>query len=414
MRQHLVIFSIVVAANIGMHSGRCETSHKPVDFERIGTLDGIPKGIHRLGGTDRMFLIEDDWEWERCRLLIPKLPEINLKSNSLIVLTSWHGSERTLDAVAIAGDSLVIAITQEIPEVGIKTGMWNAPRFFVASFPKWEGNVEFVVNDKLAFTLLRGKSLEEFTYKTWEDFLRLHSGGRPGGGLLRRYWKQQSPTMSDEQFMEKMKSFRMVNPEPFYRLFMRDLVDTQARGALPGLFALFEAMGDHDKAFTPAWQAAVAIGGADLVEHCRTALKSPNRRSRHAAMLILKSLGLPDTREIAYSHFADSESWMAAQALELLRAIGPNPEDEKHMVDALKKLATMAVAPPPYDARIGNRTLEPVNRLIYAISTLEHPSHAAIAAIEEVAKGFPSVSIQKYAREALDRPTAAKQDTSPR
>ncbi|QDT74557.1 HEAT repeat domain-containing protein [Lacipirellula limnantheis] len=383
--------------------GQCDAAPTEVVVEQFGLFDGIPDAIHRLGNINRIFLIEDDWELERCRLLIPKLPENNPPTKSLLVVTSWPNSARTLDTVSVDGDALVIAITQKKQENYIRSGMGDGPRFIVVGLPRWNGPVKILVNGELAFTILRGEALEEFTYKTWEDFLRLHSGGRPTGGLLRRYWKQQWPTITDDQVVEKMKQFRMVNPEPFYRVFMSDLVDTRARGVLPKLFTLFDAMGDHDKAFTPAWQAAVAIGGPDLVAHCCKALESPNLRSRHAAMLILKTLGLPDTRDVAYQHLADSESWMAVQALMMLQVIGPASDDAEHMVDALRKLTATWKDPPPYDPRTGNRTIEPINGLIFALSTSENPSNEVVGVIQELERTFPNVSVQKNARDALER-----------
>jgi hypothetical protein len=278
--------------------------------------------------------------------------------------------------------------------------------------PRWSGPIRFIVNGQQRFTLLRGKALADFSYETWEELLRLHSGGIPDGSIVKRFWKQQWPDASDEQLMEKLseyrKNYHRANPAQFYPLLMRDLIDTRARDSIPRLFQLFDAMGEHDKAMQPAVDAVIALGGPNVVEHCSRALKSENRRSRYAAMLILTRLQAPEGRSLAYPHLADSDARLCRGALNFLRSIGIVEEDGPHFVNALEKLESRAKEPRDPDPRERYTDWSTANELIDLMLSLEEvPAHGK-EVLERIAASFPVLIVKTHAEKALQSISSKK------
>jgi hypothetical protein len=315
--------------------------HAQITVNELGAIEAIREGEHRLGAIDRMFLIEDQWELDRCASLLPKLPKVDLKAESLLVITSWKYTARTLKGVQPEGDTLAIKIDQAKPPAAIADS-YHPPKFLVFKIPTWHGPVRFEVNGEPSFTIPRGEALVRQSEEVWEEILRIHSGGRPKPEQIVRYYKLRSPDASEQEikrvFITDKRKYLAFNSALLYPMLFRDLIDVRARPVIPRIFDLIESMGQHDNAFEPAFKAVVGIGGPDVLDHCKKGLKSWNPRSRHAAMLILRDLSLPDSRPLAHEHLGDVQQEVARCALDLLHHIGTTKEDVPAMIRALEEI----------------------------------------------------------------------------
>jgi hypothetical protein len=173
------------------------------------------------------------------------------------------------------------------------------------------------------------------------------------------YCERSAPDMPKEEISRvirtDMKRIRARVTASLYGTLFRELVDTRAQPAIPRIFDLIESMGPHDAAFQHAFKAVVGIGGPEVVDHCMKALASWNPRSRHAAMLILRDLGLPETRSLARAHLVDFQNPAVGRvSMSLLRRLRITREDVPAMVQALEQIEEFFLSPPNERPNVGH------------------------------------------------------------
>jgi hypothetical protein len=377
-------------------------------FEEIGEVQPIEDGEHRIGGTDRIFLVEDEWELNRCTQLLPKLPQIDTKRESLLVVMSWNSMPRTLKSIEAEQETLVIALNEEKSALE-RAGSYSPPKFFVYKLPIWVGPVRIEVNDEPRFTILREPELTERSNEIWEEILRLHSGGRPTLAQQVRRYKQMWRDMSEQEIklhiMENKDQFRREDVAPYYALLFRDLVDMRAKPAIPRIFALIESMGKHDEAQRPATEALIGIGGSELVEHCHVARKSWNPRSRATGMGLLAAFALPDMRELARELIAELDRTMSLNALQILKRIGITKEDVPAMIHALEQVESFYKAKPEERPKLEYYDGEMGTRLIYALGELGADAEEALPVLERFTSDprLPLRAFQADAQNAINK-----------
>jgi hypothetical protein len=382
--------------------------------EEVLTLDCVNEGEYRLGAYERIFLIEDQWEFDRYKLLIPKLPIVNFATDSLLVVAGWDSRLRSIHTVRSDDDTLVISIKQNPPSRN-ETGMSRA-KFQIVRLPAWDGPVRFEINNKEAFTVLRGDNLKTRVDELWNEILRIRSGGRPTLDQLLGYYRKQWAESIDESELRKtviglQKKRPSIDPQPLYYELFSKLIDLRAINAVPRIFSLIDTMdtmGMNDEAFDPAWKTLVAIGGPDVVTGCRQALLSRNPQSRGAAILVLRDLGLPETRDVAYAHLAGPDIQVARCSLDLLKNIGLTKQDVPILVQAIQDLESRMFDPSRGEKSkiVGTASSEDIGSLIYTIGTLGPEASDAIPVLEQLASHprFPlSKTLQKYAQDALTK-----------
>ena len=406
----------VCAAAIVNCSLRCSDAQGSVELpaartiavDEIGEVDAIKDAEHRLGGTDRIFLIEDDWEFNRCVQLLPKLPKIDVAKESLLVIMSWKYTPRTLKAIESQQDLLVIKLDEGKPP-GAIADSYHPPKFLVFKLPAWKGPVRVEVNGEPSFTILRGAALTERSNEIWEEILRLHSGGRPTlPQQVRRYkrlWRDTSDQEIKRHIMQNKDKFLREDVAPYYDILFRDLVDIRAKPAIPRIFALIESMGKHDKALRPASNALVGIGGPELIEQCQVAMKSWNPRSRATAMGLLATFALPEMREMAREKIAELDRTVSLNALEILRRIGITKDDVPSMIRALEQVEKYYLARPEDRPKLEYYDGEMGTRLIYSLGELGPDAQEALPILERFTTDprLPLRAFQKDAQDAINK-----------
>jgi hypothetical protein len=391
----------------------------PISIVEIGEVEAIKDAEFRLGGTDRIFLIEDEWDVNRCGQLLPKLPKVDLTKECLLVVMSWKHTARTLKSVDRERDTLVVSLDEEKPPL-VRADSYHPPKFLVVKLPAWKGPVRVEINGEPRFTILRGSKLVKRTDEIWEEILRIHSGGRPTTTQIIRNTKRTWPDVSDEEIkrdilLNKDKYYR-IDPAAYYDLLFRDLVDIRAKPAIPRIFALIESMGKHDKASQPATEALIGIGGPEVIEQCKIAMKSWNPRARATAMGLLAAFATPDMRGMAREKIAELDRSTALNALEILRRIGITKDDVPSLIRALEKVEEYYTASPKdrpklaegYDGEMGTR-------LIYSLGELGPDAAEAIPILERFTTDprLPLLAFQKNAQEAIDKTKQRDSDTQP-
>jgi hypothetical protein len=381
-----------------------------VEAEQLGVLDCIRDGEHRLGGTDRMFLVEDQWEWDRCARLIVGLPKVDLQTESLLVVMSWPRRPRTFEGVNSEGEQLIINVREPAQE-GWESGHYLPPKFIVVRVPRWTGPVQFRLNDFERFTLLRGEAHEKKIHEIWEEILRLHSGGRPTADqYVRTFQYRRAEPLTEDQIRQgkakyfvEMKAGRVTSGRVYPVLF-RDLIDLRAHQLAPRIFHFLEAMGQHDPTFDFVVRTLTALGGDDVVARCSQALNSPNARSRHAAMIVLANFVLPETRRLAHAHLADFDLTMARVAMNLLTRLGSKSEDVPVLIRSLNKLETKIFSEDRNPLGHPGAGLEEIEGFIYVLKSLGPDAREALPTLKRVAadRRYPGFSrAPELAREAV-------------
>jgi hypothetical protein len=359
-----------------------------IDVEEIGPIEPIREAEHRLGGHDRLFLIEDEWEFKRCSLLLPKLPAINSNTESLLMVMSWKSMPRSLRGVDSDGDTLVIKLDEAEPPK-IRNGSYQPPEFLAFKLPAWKGQVRIEINGEPIITILRGAALTDRSNGIWEEILRLHSGGRPTlPQQVRRYkrmWRDKSDGEIKLHIMENKEKFLREDVAPYYNLLFSDLVDIRAKPILPRIFELIDTMGPHDRAFEPAFKSAVGIGGPEVLVQCEKAFKSRNDRSRHAAILILRDLGLPESRHLAYANLADPYQAIGRCSLDLLHRIGTTKDDVPHLIKALEEIERFYVTPKEQRPKVKFYSGDVASSIIYVLGNLGPDATDALPTLQRLA-----------------------------
>jgi HEAT repeat protein len=163
-------------------------------------------------------------------------------------------------------------------------------------------------------------------------------------------------------------------------------------------------MGPFDKAFDPAWKAVIGIGGPDVLDQCKKALKSWNPRSRHAAILILRDLGLPESRPIAGELLGDLQQEAVARcALNLLYRLGITKEDVPAMVEALAKIQNYYLAPVKDRPKTPTYGGDVATSIIFALGSLGPDAKAALPVLDRFATDFPLPAFQADAKGAIEK-----------
>lgn len=391
--------------------------HLDVPVEKLGSVEVVKSGEHRFGAKERMFLIEDQWEYDRCKLLLPKLPAIDVRKESLLVIMSWKSRARSLLTVESEGEAMVIRVQQQ-KSPRWSSGPYYPPDFHVFKLPLWSGPVLFEVNDKPQFTILRGKALEERSAELWEEILRIHSGGDATLQQIMDYYERRAPGMPKEEISRHistdMKKHRSYVSASLNSTLFRELIDIRARPTIPRIFDLIESMGPHDQAFNPAWQAVVGIGGPDVVDHCKKALSSWNPRSRHAAMLILRELGLPGTRPLAQAHLVDIQNRAVGRcAVDLLYRLGVTKGDIPAMVKALEEISAFHLTPLNERPKL-NYSDDLGHEIMVVLGSMGPEAEEALPVLEKLAENpdIPAVA-KDDAKKAIEKIRATALPATP-
>jgi hypothetical protein len=383
-----IIIVVWQAASVLAQTDKAKADTK-VAVEQIGPVEPIWEAEHLLGGHNRIFLIEDEWEHERCSRVLPKLPTVDLRSESLLVIMSWKSMPRTFTAAEVDQGTLAIKIAEAEPPK-VSNGSYEQPDFLVFKLPLWNGPVRVVINDKPSFTIQRGEQSERISTEIWEEILRVHSGGRPTTDQMVRHYKRMWRKMPDSEIRKRVltekKLADYVEPRAVYEILFRDLVDLRAKSITPRIFELIDTMGRHDEAFGPACTAIVGIGGSDLLGRCKDAFKSWNPRSHHAAIIILKTLSIPESRTFAYEHLADVNESVGRGSLDLLYRLGMTKGDVPHLVAALEKVEKYYVSWAKGEVKDQYFAGDVAPSIIYALGDLGPEAKEALPAIHRFEK----------------------------
>jgi hypothetical protein len=366
----------------------------PIPFADVGPVIAIDGAEHRIGGLDRMFLIEDQWEFDRCKLLLPTLPAIDLTSNSYLVLMSWGRAPRSLKSAESDGDTLVLNVEQAKPPQ-YESGAYHPPKFLIYKLPRWKGPVRFDVNGETRVTVLRGDALAVKASQIWHEILRIHSGGGASPEQKIKYFKRMWPDTSEKEIrgilLRNKDKYRTIEVGSIYRSLFQDLVDIRANPVIPRVYTLIESMGKHDKALGPACTAIVGIGGNEAVELAKSNLDSWNPECRSAAMGILGTLGLPDTRSIAYDRLVSGDGRMTFGALRLLQQLGITPADIPAMDKGLQYCqdyyhgkVKIAFATRTEEMSNSLQVIETFKGIMYAFGEMGTEGKDALPALERV------------------------------
>lgn len=272
----------------------------------VYSLDPIEEHwLFPLGGT---FVIEDDWELTRCQRVLPDLPEASFRDECLVVVVSSKKWPRRIESIESKDEDLVVDIWQSRTPTS-NTKDYHPPKFLVARAPRPPGKIRFTINGRELYSVPRGDELRRTVDAVWSDLVRV----RAGKGLPSAVWEAMVrrravhygwPAAEGEVLEQQVKNLQRTyhDDRMLCEPLLLKLAAIRASPAAPRVFDLIESMEAHDPAFDPAWKALVAIGGHEVVRGCETALKSQSPRSRHAAMLILLSIGEPSTRVLAHRH----------------------------------------------------------------------------------------------------------------
>jgi hypothetical protein len=283
---------------------------------------------------------------------------------------------------------MVVRVKQE-KSTRWSNGFYQPPDFLVFKLPLWAGPVRFELNGKPQFTIARGKALDERSAELREEILRIHSGGEATMEQVMEYYERRAPDVPREEISRVIstdlkKRWSQVTTSLYSTLF-RELIDIRARPAIPRIFELIESMGPRDDAFNWAWKAAVGIGGPEVVDQCKEALSSWNPRSRHAAMLILRALGLPDTRSLAHEHFVDFQYPAVGRcAVDLLHRIGVTKDDVPALIEALEEIRESYLTPPKDRRKLGH-TDSLGHEIMYALGSLGPAANEALPVLKQFA-----------------------------
>jgi hypothetical protein len=189
-----------------------------------------------------------------------------------------------------------------------------------------------------------------------------------------------------------------------YQMLFRDLINMRARSTIPRIFELIESMGRFDKAFDPAFKTVVGIGGPDVLDQCKKALTSWNPRSRHAAILVLRDLGLPESRLIAGELLGDlQQAEVARCALDLLYKIGITKDDVPAMVRALEKIQNYYLTPEQDRPKTGTYGGDVATSIMFALGSLGPDASAALPVLDRFANDFPIPAFQADAKGAIEK-----------
>jgi hypothetical protein len=381
-----------------------------IKFEQIGEIQAVKDAEHRIGGTDRIFLIEDDWELMRCSQLLPKLPKIDTKKESCLVVMSWKHAPRTLLSIESENETLIVKLAEGKPPLR-ETRESYPPNWFVYKLPAWKGPVRIEISGEPCFTILRGAAAIERSNEIWEEILRLHSGDRPTlPEQVRRYkklWRDASEQEIKGRLMKDKDRMLREEVAPYYDILFRDLVDIRAKPAIPRIFALIESMGKFDKALGPASGALVGIGGPEVVEQCKAAMKSWNPRLRTTATGILATIATLDMREMAREQIQlpVRDRNTPLNSLEILRRIGFTKDDVPAMIRALEQVENIYVAKPEDRPKLDYYDGEMGTRLIFSLGELGPDAQAALPILERFTTDprLPLTGFQKVAQEAINK-----------
>jgi len=381
-----------------------------IAFKEVGQLDGIGGSETRFGTRDRMIFVDDVWELDRCARLIPDLPWIDLRKESLLILMNWKWQPRSIESVHSEGDTLIIGLKEPPPPTAIADS-WHPPKYLVARLPVWPGPVRFEVNGQLRFTMERGEKLAKLADQIWEEILTLHSGGRVNRIEFVRYLKSRSPNISDQEAIEAAfdKTKLLSTPAAaVYPMLFAELVDIRARPIIPRIFELLKATGKFDPILEHANNSLIGIGGPEVIVHAKEALNSLNPRCRETTMRALAGIGDPEARPIAYECFNSADLAAVRDGLTLLNGIGPRREDVPEIVRGMQQFESLL-----FDPQIATRTVsygsaseEQISTAIYTLGSLGAQAEDALPTLEQMATKprYPlSTSLQEPAQKAVEK-----------
>jgi hypothetical protein len=398
-------------------------SVQPTDvaFKEVGQLEGIKDAEFRLGGRNRMIFVDDIWELDRCARLIPDLPWINVRKESLAILMNWTTRPRSIKTIHTNDATLVVEVEEKEvePERNHPEGHGQ---FYVAHLPKWEGPIRFELQGKPQFTILRGEALDQRANQIWEEILRLHSGGYVNRIELAHYYQNLWPSATDQQIVEdvfKDKNKLITTPaKVVYPMLFGELVNIRARSVIPRVFELIQSTGKFDPILEEAGKSLIGIGGPELVQNCKQAIESSNPRSREAAMGVLATIGDPDTRALAYDlMFNGTDLRRIRGGLSILCGIGPQKADVPEIVKSMQRLESLLFSTTNYDRgpEFEGSSSDDICAFIYTLSNLGSQAEDALPVLEQMAEKprFElSSSLKEAARKAVAKIKGKAPDSS--
>jgi uncharacterized small protein (DUF1192 family) len=402
-RQALTVVILVALVRISLAES---SENQATAFVSLGSTTAVHDAEFRLGPRLRRFtLIDNQWEFDRSARLIHGLPKVDLEKECLLLILSSPNAPTKLEGLNVDGETLVLAFSQA-PVVQSENREYRRPNFDLYKFPLWSGPVRFEVNHEPQFTVLRGEVLEKRCAELWEEILRLHSGGRPNRSELIQLYRVQWPAASDKEIvdylMKNKDKVQRIKPQVAYDKAFEELVNIGAKPLIPRLFALIDSMGKFDPAFTPACSAIIGIGGPEVVDYCKVAIKSQNPRSRDVGMSILTYLELPDTRAIAYEHLGDIDANFGHNSFDLLNRLGITKSDVPAMIEALNKIDDFYQgredAQKPVD---GYYDGEVAKSIMWAFGQLHANASEALPLLERMAAEGRIPALQEEAQQAI-------------
>jgi hypothetical protein len=313
---------------------------------RVETLRSVNYAESKFGLRDRLFVVQDAWELERCQRLLPTFPKINIETEHAVVVMSWRGRKRQIDSIEAEGDGFAVKIAQEPPQPGKwSTTEYVPPDFLVCKIPACAGPVSFLINGTLDHTVLRGAALKARRVQLLADLRVWANGGQwTNEEWLARYRFEYRNDREGEKLDAALAQFRRGYSDRRCKSIVKELAELQDRDALPALAEVAAGLSLHDELAWPVQQAFVALGGGESIGACEDLLANDNPSARGVAMLVLEDLALPSTRALAHGHLADTYDPVARTALFLLYALGEAPEDVHPIVEAIGSLEAQALA----------------------------------------------------------------------
>ncbi|TWT99997.1 hypothetical protein Pla108_09410 [Botrimarina colliarenosi] len=357
----------------------------------------------KFGLRDRIFIVQDAWELERCRRLLPDFPPIDIRTEHAVIVPSWRWRRREIESIESEGDDLVVRIKQSPrPRPGtITTTDYVPPDLFVAKAPVCGGTVRFLINDRLDHVVLRGDALAARTTDLLADLLAWKSGRRwTAEEWLARYRYEYRNKLDGEELDDALTVFRRDYTERRCRVILKELAQLQDRTVTPRLVGVAAWLGPHDAMVGHLRQTLVALGGNETVRACELLLELENEQARLVAILALSDLSIPSTRPMAHAHLADSCDAAARTAKTLLHQLGLSVEDVAPITEAIEALERQAQAKGA-DCRAKWAL---ANSLVSILEALGPEAESAIPLLTRLATGPPncfSDQIRPKANDAL-------------
>jgi hypothetical protein len=373
-------------------------------FTPLGSLQGAEEAWIRVGYDDRMFVIDNAWDLKRYRAVVPRLPEVDLRTKQLVLVMSWPSRPRTILKPTTDDDTLVLPVREdEEDESDQGRGSFRPPQFVAAQVTAWIGPIRFELNGKPTLTIWKGRRLETEAARQWQEIQRLHAGGDPSPAQRLDAERPRWGKGTTDERIDADLAGKAVDEDERKRMLVvefRRLADMRGTPAVKEVVRFAENLREFDPAIEAAWHALSAIGSPDVVAGCAKALKSGNYSTQYVGIAVAEDLGMAELRPLYHLALTSSHAPIVRGGMNGLSRIGWHKEDVPSLIVLVKRV----------DAFLD---CEVVRSAVFQLGELGHAAESALPALEALGKhpiGDPDLqagrilqSLHVAAAEAIDK-----------